>query len=151
MATSEESDAPLLCPSSQPEIPGSRIFGVYTQAPGEPPIAYLKEAAEVTDAMLALTAPLDPTRVLRIAAPCQQEGCPHYEGRQCTLAPKVVAMLPDAVDELIPCAIRKTCRWFVQEGKAICLRCPAIATVVDHPSSVMQAVADTRVRLPVVR
>lgn len=138
----------LLCPSSQPDIPGSAIFAVRTEAHGQPSLSYLDQAVPATPELLALTAPLDPTSVMRLAAPCQTEGCPHFAERRCTLATKVAALLPTAVDELIPCAVRKTCRWFVQEGREICRRCPSIVSVVDDASSALRAVADPRTRLP---
>jgi hypothetical protein len=66
----------------------------------------------------------------------------------------VVDVLPAAVDDIAPCPIRKTCRWFAQEGKAICLRCAGVVTAVDDPTADMRFVTDHRTRLrrlPVLR
>jgi hypothetical protein len=37
-------------------------------------------------------------------------------------------MLDPVVSGLPDCAIRPTCRWFREHGKAICLRCPQVVT-----------------------
>jgi hypothetical protein len=110
-------------------------------------LAYLDEAVAVSPELLRRTAPLDPTAVLRVSAPCETTACPHYEDKRCSLAEKVAHLLPAAVDTLAPCPIRKTCRWFAQEGKAICMRCAGVTTTVDHPAEPMRFVADPRTRL----
>ena len=72
--------------------------------------------------MLALAAPLDPTEIFRLAAPCQTHHCPHFDGSDCGLATRIVQIMPAVVDQLPPCQIRHECRWFRQEGGAACLR-----------------------------
>jgi hypothetical protein len=144
----------LDCPSSQPAIRGARIIGVMSESEGQSRVAYLEQAVPLSPELLERTAPLDPTRVLRIAAPCETSACPHFEADRCSLAEKVANLLPVAVDELAPCPIRKTCRWFAQEGKAICTRCAGVTTAVDRPPEYMQFVVDPRTRLrhlPVLR
>ncbi len=149
----DAASAVLDCPSSQPTIAGARVFGVVSRADADVRVAYLDQAVPVTPALLRRTGPVEPTKVLRIAAPCETTACPHFEGERCTLATKVAEVLPAAVDTLAPCPVRRTCRWFAQEGREICRRCAGVATTVDGPSEAMRFVTNvtTRLRrLPVV-
>jgi hypothetical protein len=144
----------LDCPSSQPTEKGARIFGVIAADAGAPSVAYLEEAVPLDPALLQRTAPLDPTQVLRLAAPCATHECPHFASERCSLAEKIAAVLPPSIDRIAPCPIRKTCRWFAQEGVGICLRCAGIVTAIDRPSAEMRFVSNphTRLRhLPIVR
>jgi len=50
-------------------------------------------------------------------------------------------MLDPAVSALPRCAIRPRCRWFRQEGREACLRCPLVATEQRNPSELDLAVA----------
>jgi hypothetical protein len=45
------------------------------------------------------------------------------------------------VDQLPACNIRAECRWFRQEGRAACLRCPQIMTGVHEADDTLQKVA----------
>jgi hypothetical protein len=145
VARSEAND--LDCPSAQPELRGARIIGVMSESGGGSRVEYLERAVPVTPELLDRTGPLDPTSILRVSAPCETAACPHFEDHRCTLAEKVVNLLPAVIDEIAPCPIRRTCRWFAQEGKAICLRCSAVTTTVDHPPEDMRFVANTKTRL----
>lgn len=141
-------ESPALdCPSAQPDLPNARIFGVIGDVDGEPRVSYLERAVPATDEWLALAGPLDPTSVLRIAGTCQKCDCPHFESSRCTLAEKAAQLLPPVVDSLAPCAIRKTCRWFAEQGRTICLRCSAVTSRVVDPSDTMLFVTDTKTRL----
>jgi hypothetical protein len=91
-------------------------------------VAYLTRPEPVTDEVLALAAPFPPTTVFRFAAPCAESACVHFDGTDCRLAGRIVEHLSVAVDLLPACAVRSRCRWWQQEGRAACLRCPAVAT-----------------------
>jgi hypothetical protein len=39
------------------------------------------------------------------------------------------------VESLPPCKIRHECRWFLQEGRPACRRCPQVITEVREPSA----------------
>src|SRR5258708_24419298 len=120
---------PILCPSAQPDMPGAKIFGVLTKTPeDELRVGYLTEAQPVTEDLLAASGPAFPTEIMRIAAPCLGSGCRHFDGSNCRLATRVAEKFDPVVSGLPPCAIRPTCRWFRQEGKAACLRCPQVVT-----------------------
>ena len=55
-------------------------------------------------------------------------GCKHFDGSDCRLVQEITAFLDPVVSSLPACDIRPTCRWFRQEGKAACLRCPQVVT-----------------------
>jgi hypothetical protein len=114
------------CPSAQPNMPGAAIHGVVDAASGR--IQHLSAPEAVTPELLAMTAPLLPTQVLRISAPCQGGACGHFNGTVCTLVDRIVQIMP-ATDSALPfCAIRSSCRWFSQRGRAACMRCDQIVT-----------------------
>jgi hypothetical protein len=45
------------------------------------------------------------------------------------------------VESLPACRIRPDCRWFVQEGRAACLRCPQIVTYSVNPTEELSLAA----------
>ena len=119
----------MLCPRARPETAGSVLFGVMGGAAARPGlVAYLNEPQPVGEDVLALAGPVPATAVFRFAATCGESACVHYDGSDCRLAAKVVTMLPAAVAVLPTCPIRSRCRWWHQEGRAACMRCPGIAT-----------------------
>lgn len=120
--------AAVLCPSAQPHMSGSVAFGVVGEHAGQRRVAWLEEPVPVTEELTALTSPLPPSQVLRFAAPCQEGACCHFNGEDCRLATRLVQLLPVIDSSLPACRIRLHCRWFLQEGKAACQRCPQIIT-----------------------
>jgi hypothetical protein len=120
---------------------GSMVFGVVSGTAEEPLVAWIERPVPVTDELLALTGPVPPTQVLRIAAPCQEQACCHFDGTDCRLATRLVQLLPPAVDALPPCRIRADCRWFTQEGSAACQRCPRIVTYSVNPTEELSRAA----------
>ena len=140
--------APPLCPSAQPDMAGSVVFGVVGGTVEEPRVGYLDQPLPVTPEILALTGPVSPTEVFRIAAPCAGHACQHFDGARCRLATRTVQMLPAVVEKLPPCRIRPRCRWFQQEGKAACLRCPLIVTETHYPSEQLYRAGDPQTAIP---
>jgi len=122
-------------------MPDAQILGVIRDDSGAPRLAYLNEEVAATAALLAQAAPAMPGEVLRLAARCEEAKCTHFNAGQCRLATRIVQMLPEVTNDLPPCVIRKTCRWFRQEGRAACLRCPQIVTVNRHRDELTQQVA----------
>jgi hypothetical protein len=138
---------PVLCPSAQPEIAGSVAFGVVSGTAENPRVAWIETTVPVTSDLLALTGAVPPTQVLRIAAPCQEKACCHFDGRDCRLANRLVQLIPEVSASLPPCRIRSDCRWFLQEGGAACRRCPQIVTYSVNPNenlSLAASVAPSR-------
>jgi hypothetical protein len=142
MTEKSNSRAPLLCPSTRPEMEGSAVFGVVGGTGTQPRVAYLLDLQPVTAEILALAQPAEPTEVFRFASPCAGGACKHFDGSNCRLATRIVQMLPRVVERLPPCHIRPNCRWWQQEGKAACARCPQIVSEVYGPSELLHQVAD---------
>ena len=130
-----------LCPSSRVEIKDSKVFGLVGGTLEKPRVTYLKSSQPVTDELIALSSPVTPTEVFRIAAPCAANGCQHFDGANCRLASQIVDQLSIVEEELPSCSIRQDCRWYQQEGKAACLRCPQIITDNYNPTELMREVA----------
>jgi hypothetical protein len=120
---------PILCPSAQPDMEDAQVIGVFVDTPevGKR-VGYLTEPQPVTADVLAATQPARPTEVLRVAARCLGSGCVHFDGSNCQIAARITNFLDPVVSGLPRCAIRPTCRWFLQEGRAACLRCPQVVT-----------------------
>jgi len=105
------------------------VLGVVQQDGPRPVVQYLNERVSATPDILAMSAPLKPTEVFRLAATCAEHKCPHFDGADWGVAARIVKMLPEAVDSLPPCTIRRECRWYSQEGGAACKRCPEVSTI----------------------
>ena len=137
------SDNPVLCPSAQPEWEGSQVIGVMTGTADKPQMAYLDKPQSVTEQLLELAKPVSPTEVFRFSAPCACSGCGHYatEESKCRLAEKVVRWTPTVTEQLPVCAIRADCRWWKQEGRPACLRCPQMVTNNLKPTDEMRRAA----------
>jgi len=123
----------LLCPSAQPDMEGAWVLGVISGSAEQSQVAYLNRNVPVTAGLLAAAAPLKPTEVFRFAAHCEENKCRHFDGSHCQLATRIVQILPAVTDGLPPCLIRAECRWFQQEGKAACMRCPQVVTESYEP------------------
>jgi len=123
-----------------------RVLGVVEYEGPRPMLEYLREPLPATPEILAMAAPLKPTEVFRLSATCEEHKCPHFDGTDCRLATRVVRLLPEVVDILPTCIIRKECRWYFQEGTAACKRCPEITTVSYDISPQLQEVSG----LPVI-
>ena len=137
----EPSNRKVLCPSAQPEMTGSVAFGVVGGTADQPRVAWIEKPVPVTGDLLALTGAVPPTQVLRIAAPCQENACCHFDGTDCRLATKLVQLMPAVAESLPPCRIRPDCRWFLQEGRAACAVCPQIVTYSVSPSEALALAA----------
>lgn len=136
-----------LCPSAQPGMDRCRVLGLVQWKGTTPRLEYLNEPVPATPEVLAMSAPLKPTEVFRLAATCAEHQCPHFDGQDCRLATRIVQILPAAVEHLPPCIIRQECRWYSQEGGAACLRCPEITTVSYDLSPQAQTVSGLPVLL----
>jgi hypothetical protein len=118
-----------------------QILGVISRDADEPRLAYLDEVLPATPPVLELAAPLDVSQVFRLSARCEERKCTHFDGVDCQLAVRIARMLPEVVDQLPACNIRRDCRWFRQEGRAACLRCPQILTGNHEADEVLREVA----------
>lgn len=105
-----------------------RLLGVVEFTEEGRRLAYLNEDVAVTEDLLREAQPAQPTEVFRFSGECEQQRCTHFDGTHCQLATRIVQILPPVVDALPVCLIRSSCRWFEQEGRAACMRCPQVAT-----------------------
>ncbi len=129
--------ASLLCPSAHPEMARSRIFGVVGGTVQEPRVAYLEQTIPSSEGTQALPQGVKPIEVFRIAATCVESSCRHFDGKDCQLVARIVQILPAAADGLPACRVRRDCRWYAQEGKPACLRCPQVVTQNYSPNEEM--------------
>jgi len=133
--------APLMCPSAQPDMADAVILGVRGGPTEAPFVSYLEQPVPVSAELLALSQPLLPTEVYRFAARCEEHACRHFDGSNCNLATRIVQILPEVAGALPPCKIRHECRWFQQEGRPACLRCPQVITQVENAGEQFRLVA----------
>jgi hypothetical protein len=145
MSARAKSPADLLCPSAPPDWKGAVAIGIVGGTAEAPRMMSLATPMPVTATLLKLAEPVEPTEVFRFAAPCMNDGCRHYGHGACKLAAKVVAMLTPTTDPLPYCTIRASCRWFQQEGREACRRCPQVVTDNVFPTVAMRKAADPEI------
>jgi hypothetical protein len=119
-----------------------RVLGVVGGTAEHPELAYLNQHLPVTEEVLRLAGPVKSTEVFRFAARCEEKACRHFDGARCQLATRIVQILPAVTEGLPACLIRPTCRWYQQEGKAACLRCPQVVTQTCEPSDEYRRAAE---------
>jgi hypothetical protein len=134
---------PTLCPSTQPEVENSVAFGIISGTVEDPRLNYLPKPHLVTEKLLARSGSVKPTEIFRFAGSCAEKSCQHFDGANCRLAERVANQLPAVTEALPACRIRSNCRWWQQEGKAACLRCPQIVTDAHNPSDEILAISDS--------
>jgi hypothetical protein len=141
----ERCDTTSMCPSAQPDMANAVVIGVIDSdadmVGDRALIAYVDEHVEVTRELLAITGNVAPTKVFRFAATCEESSCGHFVDDRCSLVERVVANLPSVVSFLPRCSIRSTCRWYGQQGRQACFRCPQVVTEQAEPTSVQSLVA----------
>lgn len=128
VASSTDGEASLRCPSAQPGMADAEVLGLVETTPEGPRVAYVNGHVPASEELLRSAAPLEPTEIFRLSARCEEKKCTHFDGSRCQLAVRIVDMMPAVGDYLPPCSIRRTCRWYAQEGRAACLRCPQVVT-----------------------
>jgi hypothetical protein len=117
------------------------LLGVVEPGADGSRVAYLNEQVPVTDELLSQTGSVPPTQVFRLAANCEERRCTHFDGQRCNLVSRIVAILPPVVDDLPVCLIRSSCRWYEQEGRSACLRCPQVVTELSDPTDDLKRAA----------
>jgi hypothetical protein len=129
------------CPSALPDQPDAQIVGVVRGPVGATYVEMQPQALPLRPLIDLIPENVRATEVLRFAAPCAETRCAHFDGENCLLAKRIVAHLPESTDRLRPCAIRPTCRWWHQEGRAACERCPQVITEPYTSTALMYEVA----------
>jgi hypothetical protein len=131
----------LKCPSAQPGMGDVQVLGVVSRDADAPRLAYLDQPMGATPEILELAAPVAVSEIFRLSARCEEKKCMHFDGSRCQLAVRIATLLPEVVDTLPACNIRADCRWFRQEGRAACMRCPQIVTGNAEADDLLQRVA----------
>lgn len=108
----------------------ARVIGVVAGTVDEPRIAYLKHEAVIDASAVPCVGAMNVTEVFRFAAHCEDQLCAHFFSSRCTLGRRLVDGVDPVVTELPACTIRRTCRWFVEQGKPVCLRCPQVISLI---------------------
>ena len=127
---------------------GSVVFGIVGGTADEPRLRHLEHPLPVTDELLSLSGAVRPTEVFRFAAPCACQACPNFQESRCSLATKIVRLLPVVSETLPACRIRAQCRWWHEEGRAACQRCPQVVTDNYNPSHLMRLASDPDTPVP---
>ena len=135
-------DDDLKCPSAQPDFQDAQVLGVIQQDDAGPRLAYAAGHVPATADVVEATGPVPPTLVMRFAGKCETARCQHFRKGACSLVGRIVEGLAPVTDALPACAIRRTCRWFAQEGAEACHRCPQVVTRLENPDARLQAIAD---------
>lgn len=130
-----------LCPSAPATIGDAVLIGVRIAVGEGAQILPTQRPIPVTQDIIDLAAPQEADELFRFATTCASSRCPHFEGEKCQIAARSMGRLEEVVDDLPRCAIRKQCRWFHQEGAAMCRRCPQIVRNQSDPSLDMLAIA----------
>jgi len=94
-------------------------------------VHYVSPALPVDDDFRAKARRRDaPESRFRFAGTCVEHGCTQWTGSRCGVIDKVLDQAADVTldTELRPCAIRRDCRWFAQQGAAACHVCPLVVT-----------------------
>lgn len=120
----------LCCPSAPAEAGVALVFGVVGGEANAPELQYLSEPVPLTPELSSLADGIQPEEVYRMTSRCQEQRCQHFTGSSCRLGQRLRDELPAVTSELPACSIRATCRWFQEQGTAICFRCPAVVTQV---------------------
>jgi hypothetical protein len=124
--------SPFSCPSAQPDMHEARVFGLLSGSAEQPRVAYLKQEAVIPAEAVPDTGDLKAIEVFRFAARCEEGRCAQYADGRCSLGQRLVDGLDEVVDSLPSCTIRPTCRWYAEQGRAACLRCPQVVTLVPQ-------------------
>ena len=137
------------CPSAQPFMDNAQLLGIFeTNQKGVRQLSYINEKCAVAENTLLKYELTDLTSNLRFSAGCEESQCKHFDGEKCKLAQRIVQKMSPVSESLPPCIIRKSCRWFHQEGKAACFRCPQVQTYVNNPNATTVEIADAETAVP---
>lgn len=136
-----DTDDQRTCPSAQPHLPDARVIGVVLGGDAGPRVSYLERDVTVSAEDLGMLGDVRPTRVLRFAAKCQSGSCAQFRDGACRLGRDVAAMIGQADAAPPACSIRRTCRWFAENGPSVCLRCSRVVTDPTAADAVLRTVA----------
>ncbi|GAB2958449.1 hypothetical protein GCM10027280_54000 [Micromonospora polyrhachis] len=133
---SRRADPPeRMCPST-PRENATVFLGMITPAgrvayvtPAVPAQVVLDDQADAADQ----DKPAGPVEArYRLAGPCVTTSCGFWTGDHCGLGARLSASYQETVTQqetgLPRCAIRRSCRWFAEQGPAACGPCSHVIT-----------------------
>ena len=118
------------CPSARC-TPGASLLGVLG-ADGR--IKHVRTSMRIDEDFVERAHQSGPPEAhMRFAAPCVESHCEQWTGGACGVINQVLVHLetkaPDmASDDIPPCTIRATCRWYSQQGQIACKACDLVVT-----------------------
>jgi hypothetical protein len=148
MAPSSNSTGNFDCPCARPDMTDARPFGLVSGAAREARIAFFKKTTVDGFAWRGHFSNVEASRHLRFGARCEEHDCAHFDGRQCALGDHVHRHMAPVVDQLPPCLIRGSCRWFAERGAGICLRCPQVVGMAMSPRAAIERVVEAVLQQP---
>ncbi len=127
------------CPSAPSNGEDAQLLGVVLGTPEKPEVVYVSRDVDASvDEVLGQVDPtILPTRILRFSARCQNGGCAQFDGHGCRLGRDIAKLMAPASDTPPPCNIRKSCRWYAENGPSVCLRCSRVVTTVTASDELM--------------
>lgn len=116
------------CPSGVSTAADAMVFAVVGANQAQPLLRYLDRVIPIAAVLDAGTSHADIASQLRVSSNCVGGHCQNYnhERHACSLATAVWTTMSPVVQNPPPCAIRRNCVWWKQEGVDICTRCPAV-------------------------
>lgn len=118
------------CPSARCE-PGATLLGVLGQ---DGRIKHLRSPVRIDeDFVTKAKAQGPPEARMRFAGPCAEGRCQQWTGQACGVVESVLAHLAAAApdlprEDIPPCTIRPTCRWYAQRAETACKACDLVVT-----------------------
>ncbi|WP_233512414.1 hypothetical protein [Micromonospora deserti] len=128
--TAHRPDPPeRMCPST-PAANATVFLGMITPA-GR--VAYVTPQLPAEVALAASAASDAPVESrYRLAGPCVTASCGFWTGEHCGLGERLVASYQETAGPTAPelprCAIRRSCRWYAEQGAAACAACSHVVT-----------------------
>ncbi|MFT3703818.1 MAG: hypothetical protein QM802_15750 [Agriterribacter sp.] len=119
------------CPSSLGQV-GSNLLGMVTE---NGTVGFFKDPIEVTQEFIDDVDDFENLeRRFRFSNKCVQSGCKQWTGKECGVIKAVLALDSIPLKKGLPsCSIRKTCRWYFQEGSIACNGCRYVVTNISDP------------------
>ena len=116
-----------MCPSSKAQH-GAKLLGV-RQDDGK--VAILPQPLAISsDFIEKANQSSKAEQKFRFTNKCVASGCTQWTGSRCGVADQIIGVMNElSVTDGIPvCAIRPSCRWFMQNGPDACKVCPYVIT-----------------------
>jgi len=121
-----ESSGPIQCPSA-PCREGAQLLGI-VRSDGS--VALLPSPMEIDERFVCQASKgRRPEKRFRFTSPCAEGACKQWTGDACSIADRIVGFALPVEDAGLPrCAIRESCRWYVQVGGDACKACRYVIT-----------------------